>query len=99
MPGVVEGFATERAGFASGRDDAARAGRELTRGAGAEEHADGIRAVLGVVEHHTLVELTLGDGQEFYHHGLGFRVPAESHRADPEFGIDRHDEGAEVFDP
>ena len=54
-----------------------------------QEHPDRVGALLGVIEHHRLVDLLLADRKQLHDDGPGFDVPAQSHGADPELLLDR----------
>ena len=57
------------------------------------DRPNGVRALVGVVQHHRLVDLALGDRQQFDHHRARIGVPAEAHGADPELLLERDLQG------
>jgi len=85
----IQRLGTQRARRAPGVDHPVGPIGERPRLRRGEEDPHRVRALLGVVEHHRLVDLALGDGQQLDHHGTALGIPAETHGADPELLLER----------
>src|SRR3954447_8451126 len=92
----VERLGAQRARRPTGGDHALGAAGELAGLHRGEEHAQGVRALLGVVQHDRLVDLLLAHREEFDHDGARVGVPAQAHGADPELLLERHGQRVEV---
>ncbi|CDZ86838.1 hypothetical protein RHRU231_110013 [Rhodococcus ruber] len=93
---AADRFAAQRARGAAGGDDEFGAGGEVAGLLGGEEDADGVRALLGVVEDDGLVDLGLGDGEQFDDDVAAVGVPAQAHGPDAELRVDGGDERTDV---
>ena len=98
MPGRVERFLTQRTRWAARGNHSGGACRELARRFQREEHPNGIRTVLGIIENHGCVEFLLAHREQLDNHRVGLGIPAQPHRADPELRVEWCDQRAEVGD-